>query len=107
MKYSVIVQPPAGRDIEAAYLYIQASSPASADRWLKGIETAIQSLARMPKRCALARESKEFLVEIRQLLYGKRKGTYRILFVVQNRQVRVLHVRHGARAPLPPNDIEW
>jgi plasmid stabilization system protein ParE len=107
MTYKVIIQPPAAQDIEAAYLYIQASSPPAADRWLTGIETAIQSLKRMPKRCSLARESKEFTVAVRQLLFGRRRATYRILFVVQGRQVRVLHVRHSAQRSLNIDEIEW
>lgn len=54
----------------------------------------------------LAIESGEFTEEIRQLLYGKRSGRYRVLFVVRQNVVRVLHVRHGARQPLSAAQIE-
>ena len=105
MKYRVIVQPPAELDIEAAYLYLRAHSQTHAERWLTGIESAIESLASLPNRCGLARESREFSIEIRQLLFGKRSGRYRILFMVQDQEVRILHVRHGARKEMSREEI--
>ena len=105
MKFQVIIQPPARQDIEAAYLYLRDRAPRAADRWLAGIERAISSLAQMPRRCGLARESVEFDEEIRQLLYGKRANKYRVLFVVRQNVVRVLHVRHGARDSLTREEM--
>lgn len=67
----------------------------------KGLLKAIQSLEKMPKRCALARENQHFRQEIRQLLYGKGRNTYRIIFTVIENQdspfVRILHVRHDVK----------
>ena len=40
----------------------------------------------MPRRCAIAREDTFFSKEIRQLLYGQGKQTYRILFTVLEEQ---------------------
>src|SRR5438477_8604739 len=98
MKFRVVVEPPAAPDIEAAYLYLRERAPAAADRWLTGMEKALDSLQTMPRRHGLARESAEFEEEIRQMLYGRRRGMYRVLFVARGNVVRVLHVRHGARA---------
>jgi plasmid stabilization system protein ParE len=106
MSYRVIVQPPAQADIEAAYLYIRERAPATADRWLDGLEKAIAELDRLPKRCGLARESKEFTEEIRQFLYGRGYWKYRILFVIRGKAVRVLHVRHGAQRAMRADEIE-
>ena len=78
-----------------------------AERWLKGIQAAIQSLSRIPTRCGLAREGREFDVEIRQLLFGNRRSAYRVLFTVRANEVRVLHVRHSARRTMEPGEIEW
>ncbi len=96
----VIVQPPARRDMEAAFLWIAEQNPAAAVRWLAGLEAAVQSLATLPERCPLAPESAVFHEEIRQLIYGRRTGRYRVLFTVLGGTVRILHVRHGARLPL-------
>ena len=99
-RYRVIVQPPARRDMEAAFLWIAERNPAAAIRWLAGLEAAIQSLATVPERSSLAPESEVFNEQIRQLIYGRRTGRYRVLFTVMGGRVRVLHVRHGARLPL-------
>ena len=58
----------------------------------------------MPKRCALARENEHFSQEIRQLLYGRGRNTYRIIFtVIENKDsffVRILHIRNAVQKSL-------
>ena len=54
----------------------------------------------MPSRCSLAFENDFFEQEIRQLLYGKERNTYRILFTIVNDSVEILFVRHAAQKPL-------
>lgn len=56
-----------------------------------------------PERCGLAPENEWFPGELRQLLYGKRRGVYRILFEVRDTTVYILRVRHGARKLLEPD----
>jgi len=53
----------------------------------------------------LPRENDAFEETIRQLLYGKKRGTYRILFTVKKGTVEVLHIRHAARQYLGPDEI--
>lgn len=105
MIHTVLVQPPAEADIDLAYRYIAMDSRQRADRWLSGLYDAIMSLARMPGRCGLARESEHFDEPIRQLIYGRRLHAYRVIFVVRGRQVRVLRILHGARNALDPGEI--
>jgi plasmid stabilization system protein ParE len=100
MKYKVIVQPDAERDIEEAYAWLAGQSASAAARWLEALEKLVESLETFPERCALAPESEAFEAEIRQLLHG----VYRILFTVTDQKVHVLHVRHGARRALTPDD---
>ena len=66
---------------------------------------AVAGLAVMPKRWGLARESRHFDEEIRQALYGKRGGIYRILFVVRGDVVHVIHIRHAGRLELSPDEV--
>lgn len=94
--YGVIVQPRAERDIEQAYQYLLAHAPATADRWLNGILGAILSLEEMPSRCAVAPEAAHVSRVVRHLVHDD----HRIIFLVQERHVRVLTVRHSARKPL-------
>ncbi len=84
------------------YRYLARSSPVNAAKWYDGLERAIRSLERFPRRCPRAPEGEAFEEEIRQLLFG----AYRILFVIRNRTVYVLHIRHGARRAAAPREIK-
>ena len=90
--------------MDEAYLWIAERAPESATKWFNGLEGAIYALADFPQRCPLAEESKAFDVEIRQLVYGKRVGAYRILFTIVGDAVHILHVRHGRRKRLRRED---
>lgn len=65
---------------------------------------AVDSLAEMPRRCGLAPEAGELGFELRQLLYGRKRGRYRILFIIERRTVKILHIHHSARQPLAPDE---
>lgn len=55
----------------------------------------------MPRRWAIARENNLFSQEVRQLIYGKGRNTYRILFTVLDDQptptVRILPIRNASQ----------
>ncbi|MBI3119512.1 MAG: type II toxin-antitoxin system RelE/ParE family toxin [Candidatus Hydrogenedentes bacterium] len=104
MKYQVVVEEAAEEDLEAIVLWIAQSSEHAALAWYWKVQEAISSLERFPLRCPIAPESKEFDEEIRQLLQGRGRYVYRVLFTVQEGSVRVLHVRHGSQAWLRPED---
>jgi plasmid stabilization system protein ParE len=38
--------------------------------------------------------------EVRQLIYGRRRSRYRVLFTMDEETVTILRVLHGARAPI-------
>ena len=97
MTYRVIIQPDAEAEITEDFAYIHARSPLNAARWLRGLYATIETLETLPSRCGLARESRSFRTEIRQLLYGRGRHRRRILFTTRSEEVHVLHVRHGAR----------
>ena len=83
MTYRVIIQPEAEAELDAAYRWIYEQAPHAASQWFAGIVEAILSLEQFPQRCPLAPENAHFTAEIRQLLYGRRRYAYRILFTVQ------------------------
>ena len=43
---------------------------------------------------------------MRQLLYGKSRNRYRVLFVIREDIVHILFVRHTSQALLTEDDIE-
>ena len=105
MKHKLIIQPPALADLDEAYRWIAQRSPENAARWFNRFVEALQTLERFPGRCGVAPESEQIGQEIRQLLYGRRGGAYRALFVVRDDEVHILHIRHAARNSMTPEDF--
>ncbi|MBR8831298.1 MAG: hypothetical protein N5P05_001513 [Chroococcopsis gigantea SAG 12.99] len=102
MKYRIEISSLAEAEADRAFLRLsQVTSPAKAVQWYSGLLQAIDSLSQMPKRCPLARENEYFSQEIRQLLYGRGRNSYRVLFTILEGQytstVRILHIRHTLR----------
>src|SRR5438105_2714104 len=104
MNFRVIVQPRAEAELAAAYEWITERSPGGAAGWLDGLQTAIDSLEAYPRRCPSAPENDAFEEEVRQLLYGRRHGIYRVVFLIRDNTVYILTIRHGARQPLAPEE---
>ena len=96
----MIISEPAERDIEAAFRRLAERDPVAAIRWYNRLLQVIYSLDTFPERCPLAPESKGLTREVRQVLHGRRQHKHRILFDIKDDEVRVLHVRHGARLAL-------
>jgi plasmid stabilization system protein ParE len=107
MAYRVVIEPPAAAEIEEAYLWISERNSEGAIKWFNGLHTAFRTLEIFPERCPHAPENEFFDAEIRQLVYGKRIGRYRILFTIVGNAVHVLHVRHGARKRLHESDEDF
>jgi len=98
MRYHVIFRDAARREaVEAARYIAEHGSPEVARAWYEELVTALASLADHPHRCPLAREGGAFAgLELRQLLFK----SHRILYVVNEDRVDVLHVRHASRSML-------
>jgi plasmid stabilization system protein ParE len=108
MVYKVNLTAGAEADVYAAFERIREVSPLHAERWLTGLFKTVFSLSELPNRCPLIPEAKEMGLEIRQLLFGKRTGTYRIIFDIQevSEEVRVLRIWHSSRDRLRLEDLE-
>jgi plasmid stabilization system protein ParE len=105
MDFRVELSDRAQRDIAAIYDWLLSQEAGDAgQRWFTALSTAFASLASLPSRCPLAPENRDSPVELRQLLYGRRSHTYRILFTIADDAVHVLHVRHARRRPARPSD---
>jgi len=100
MNYRVDISSIAESEADQAFLQLsQRTSSEYAKQWYTGLLNTIASLSQMPKRCSLARENSYFSQEIRQLLYGRGRNAYRILFTILETEdsstVRILHIRHA------------
>lgn len=96
-----MVTPEAKADLRDIYRYIRERAPRAAAQWSVSARASIKTLSHFPERCSLAPESTHFDVPIRQMLLGAgNRGTYRILFVIVDKWLRILHVRHGSMLPM-------
>ena len=103
MAYLVNITSRAERDLAHLYGEINAEHSDAALKWYRGLKEAILSLEDNPTRCPATPEKKE----LRHLLYGHKPHVYRVIFRVleKQKQVDVLHIRHGARRKLKTSDL--
>jgi plasmid stabilization system protein ParE len=87
----------AKENLRQHYQNLRSRNPGSAypDRWYFGIREAIRGLAASARECGLAYEDRFFAETIRQRLFDSCK----ILFVIREDHVHVLHIRHQAQDP--------
>jgi plasmid stabilization system protein ParE len=79
-------------------------SETAARRWRDGLESAIRKLTTSAWRCPEAPEAEWLGSDIRQLLHGRRKSVFRILFRIHGDTVEILRVRHARQDLLGPDD---
>ncbi len=103
MIYRVVFTARARADAVRQFHFLAERSPAAAGRWYTGLEKAITRLSKMPERQPVAEEESEQLgITLRQMLYGRRPGVFRILFSIEGDTVALHYVRHTAQGPIEP-----
>jgi plasmid stabilization system protein ParE len=99
--YRVVFTVSARADAVHQFRYLAERSPTAAARWYTGLEKAIAKLSTMPERHPVADDETEQLgITLRQMLYGRRSGIFRILFSIADDTVTVHYVRHSAQGPI-------
>lgn len=73
MKYEVQIMPSAKADVFDVRAWLIDFDVEFADTWLWECSKAITSLREFPNRCKVSDESVAFDVEVRELLFGKRR----------------------------------
>ena len=107
MSYRVVITPSARADALEGFRWLAERSLDAATRWDAGLQKAIAKLEEHPERFGVAVEESERLeIPFRQMLYGRRRGVYRILFTIEEPTVVVHYIRHSARGPIEPPDSE-
>jgi plasmid stabilization system protein ParE len=105
MTFRVEIARRAAREIEDQYQWLAERSQAAAGQLRDSLLAAIRSLEENPERCPEAPEAEWYGPGLRQLLHGKRRGIYRILFEIRGDVVVVLRVRHSAQELLGPDNL--
>jgi len=103
MAYRVRMMPRAQRDLIGIYAAINAESSDQALAWYVGLKSGILSPRTSPNRCPSTPEDPR----LRHWLYGHKPHVYRVIYRVleKQKQVEVLHVRHGARRDFKILDV--
>jgi plasmid stabilization system protein ParE len=101
--YLVRIASRAERDLASLYEEINAADSAAARHWYQRLKQVILSLAEKPNRSPVTPENKK----LKHILYGEKPHLYRIVYRMnkRERQVDVLHIRHGARRQFRASDL--
>ena len=104
MAYRVEMVPRAEQDLLYLFEWINAQSSETALAWYRGLKEAIRSLQDNPQRCPIAPVSKD----LSHLLCGNKPNVYRLIYriVETQKEVDILHIRHGAQQPFKTGDIK-
>jgi len=102
MAYRIKMMPRAQRDLAGLYDWIGALSSDAALAWYRGLRDAIRALRVSPRRPATPEDR-----DLRHLLYGNKPHVYRVIYRIleQQKQVDVLHIRHGARQEFDADEL--
>ena len=105
MIYQVVITVTAHAEIEHAFDWLAERNLPAAEKWRASLLAAIDELEKNPLRFPLAAESDCYPGELRQMLIGKRRGTYRVLFEVYGKRVYIVRVRHSAQDLLKADEF--
>jgi hypothetical protein len=106
VKYQVRITAKAEQDVESVLSWFDSQGAGAAgSRWFAQLMTRITVPETRPERRPIAMEAEELGVLVRELLFGRRQGTYRILFQITGRTVQILRVWHAARNALSAADL--
>ena len=101
MIYRVVFTATARADALDAFRWLAERSPTAAAHWYSDLEKSVAKLSKFPERHPVAEEESEQLsIILRQMLYGRRRGVYRILFSIEEQTVSLYYIRHSARGPI-------
>ena len=105
MSLRVVVSHQAEEQIDAALSWIAENSGDLAARWYEQLMAVLAGLGQHPQKYAIAAEEELQYHEVREMLFGRRKNVYRVLYRVESDTVRILAIIHGRRKPIDPSDL--
>lgn len=97
--YKLRVAPEANAEIREAFSWIALQNREAALKWRQDLRAKMGELSHFPKRYPFAPEYRlGFTAEVtRQFLFGRSHWKYRVMFVIEEDAVIIVHIRHGAR----------
>jgi plasmid stabilization system protein ParE len=106
MTFQVRLLTRAQEDADQIYLWLRERSPMGAVAWYTALLKKIDDLAVTATACFPAPEASPLDIEIRQAFFKTRRGrTYRLLFIIDGNEVRILRVRGPGQRPVTRSDV--
>lgn len=106
MMYRVVLTDKAEADVESVLKWFHDQQATEAGgRWLAQLMTKLDTLESHPERCSLAVEAEDLEQEIRELLVGRKRFKYRLLFRVVGKTVQILRVWHSSRDAITSEEL--
>lgn len=107
MTFRLIVTAAARDDITRnAAWWAEHHSLEQALRWHDAIYDQLESLLKFPESYAFSAENDAFSCELRENLVGLgRHKTYRAIFTIAGKEVRVLAVRRASQGTFTPDEL--
>jgi len=104
--YEVRLTEPAETEVDAAYLRQMQFGERAAQQWYARFARALETLTQFPHAFALAPGSRERGENVRQMIFGRGRAAYRVLYRVMEPAedlpgiVRIAHVYHAMQQPV-------
>ncbi len=107
MTYSVSILRRARQDVQRIFDWLADRSAQGAESWFESFERSVSALSENPWLAPLAPENDYCDRQIRHVLFRTRRGrTYRALFTVVEKEVRILRVRGPGEPPVRSKELD-
>jgi len=104
--YRVLLTDKAEADVAAVLQWFRDQRATEAGgRWFAQLMSRLDTLEPRPERCPVMPESVDVGDDIRELLLGRGRYRYRILFRIVGRTVHILRVWQGSRDAITRQDL--
>lgn len=101
----VLTTPRAEAELEDYLAWVSKRAPLTAHKWYARLLEKVQSLEDNAEQWPLAEEADDLKLPLREVLFGKRSGVFRILFVIDGNTVNVLRICRARRRRLRRGDV--
>ena len=95
-RFNIIFSARAEHDMRnAAQWYVDQGNAHIGLAWARAMRTQIMTLAEFPLRWPVV--GQQAARPVRQMLFRRKHGQYRIFYTIDDKTVIILHIRHAAR----------
>ena len=107
MSFRVQFSNRAKRDVREIASWIKSRSSKGAISWLNALEMSVTELSKNAMSSTPAPEVEDVGIDLRQRLFKTRRGnTYRLVFIIREKDIQVLTVRGTGQDLLTQSDLD-